>query len=105
MNNSINLEETRIKTLFKKALVEVIEENQELVSSILTDALEDIGISLTIEEGETSKTVSRDEILRSHIILIMKSTLSNQYCIFFYCINKTMFFSNSSRPKTRPIIF
>jgi len=64
MNNSINLEETRIKTLFKKALVEVIEENQELVSSILTDALEDIGISLTIEEGETSKTVSRDEIFK-----------------------------------------
>lgn len=64
MNNSINLEETRIKNLFKEALVEVIEENQELVSSILIDALEDIGFSRAIEEGEKSKTVSRDEIFR-----------------------------------------
>ncbi|GAB4543271.1 MAG: hypothetical protein Tsb0014_36720 [Pleurocapsa sp.] len=64
MNDSINIEETRIKTLFKEALVEVIEENQELVSSILIDALEDIGLSRAIEEGEKSKTVSRDEIFK-----------------------------------------
>ncbi|MGF1541699.1 MAG: hypothetical protein ACFCU5_14825 [Pleurocapsa sp.] len=64
MTNSTNLNETKIKTLFKEALVEVIEENQELVSSILIDALEDIGLSRAIEEGETSKTVSRDEIFK-----------------------------------------
>lgn len=64
MNNSTNLDETRIKILFKEALVEVIEENQELVSSILIDALEDIGLSRAIEEGEKSKTVSRDEIFK-----------------------------------------
>lgn len=62
MTNSTNIDETRIKTLFKEALVEVIEENQELVSSILIEALEDIGLSRAIEEGEKSKTVSRDEI-------------------------------------------
>ena len=64
MTNSTNVEETRIKTLFKEALVEVIEENQELVSSILIDDLEDIGLSRAIEEGETSQTVSRDEIFK-----------------------------------------
>lgn len=64
MNNSTNLDEKSIKALFKEALVEVIEENQELVSSILIDALEDIGLSRAIEEGETSKTVSRDEIFK-----------------------------------------
>ncbi len=64
MTNSTNLDETRIKILFKEALVEVIEENQELVSSILIDALEDIGLSRAIEEGEKSKTVSRDEIFK-----------------------------------------
>ena len=62
MTNSTNLEETRIKTLFKEALVEVIEENQELVSSILIDALEDIGLSRAIKEGDKSQTVSRDRI-------------------------------------------
>ena len=64
MTNSSNLDETRIKALFKKALVEVIEENQELVSSILIDALEDIALSRAIEEGEKSKIVSRDEIFK-----------------------------------------
>ncbi len=64
MTNSTNIDETRIKNLFKEALVEVIEENQELVSSILIDALEDIGLSRAIEEGETGKTVSRDEIFK-----------------------------------------
>ncbi len=64
MTNSTNIDETRIKALFKEALIEVIEENQELVSSILIDALEDIGLSRAIEEGETSKTVSRDEIFK-----------------------------------------
>ena len=64
MTNSTNLDETRIKSLFKEALIEVIEENQELVSSILIDALEDIGLSRAIEEGEKSKTVSRDEIFK-----------------------------------------
>lgn len=42
MTNSTNIDETLIKTLFKDALLEVIEENQELVSSILIDALEDV---------------------------------------------------------------
>ncbi len=64
MTKRANIDETRIKTLFKEALIEVIEENQELVSSILIDALEDIGLSRAIEEGEKSKTVSRDEIFK-----------------------------------------
>ena len=64
MTNSANLDETRIKALFKEAIVEVIEENQDKLSSILVDALEDIGLSRAIEEGEKSKTVNRDEIFK-----------------------------------------
>ncbi len=64
MNNSANIDETRIKALFKEALVEVIEENQELVSSILVEAIEDLGLSHAIAEGEKSETVSREEIFK-----------------------------------------
>ena len=64
MTNPVNVDETRIKALFKEALVEVIEENQDLVGSILVDAIEDIGLSYTIAEGEKSKNVSREEVLR-----------------------------------------
>lgn len=65
MTNLVNTDKTKIKALFKEALVEVIEENQELVGSILVDALENIGLSLAIEEGEKSETVSRDEIFQA----------------------------------------
>ena len=64
MINLANLDENQIKALFKEALVEVIEENQELVSSILIGAVEDIGLYRAIEEGEQSKTVSRDEVFQ-----------------------------------------
>ena len=64
MINLSIIDETRIKILFKEALVEVIEENQALVSSIMIDALEDIGLSRAIEEGEKSKTIRRDEIFK-----------------------------------------
>lgn len=64
MTNSANIDETKIKALFKEALVEVIEENQDLVSSILVDIMEDIALSRAIAEGEKSKTVTREEVLK-----------------------------------------
>ena len=64
MTNSASMDETRIKALFKEAIVEVIEENQDLVSSLLADALEDIALSHAIEEGEQTKTVSREEVFK-----------------------------------------
>jgi len=66
MNNpsNLNLDETRIKALFKEALVEVIEDNQDLVTSILVEAIEDIGMSRAIAEGEKSSSVSREEIFK-----------------------------------------
>ena len=41
-----------------------MEENQELVSSLLVDALEDIGLSRAIEEGEDTESVSREEVFK-----------------------------------------
>ena len=65
MTNSANIDKTEIKALFKEALFEVIEENPNLVSSILINAVEDIALSYAIEEGEKSKTVSREEIFKA----------------------------------------
>ena len=64
MINPLNIDETRIKTLLKEALIEVIEKNQELVRFILIDAFEDVSLFCAIEEGEESKNVSRDEIFK-----------------------------------------
>ena len=65
MTNSVSADDQKIKALFKEAIVEVMEENQELVSSLLVEALEDIGLSRAIEEGEKSESVSREEILKA----------------------------------------
>ena len=70
MTSSASADDQKIKALFKEAIVEVIEENQDLVSSLLVEVLEDIGLSRAIEErtcphlGENSKSVSREEVLK-----------------------------------------
>ena len=64
MTNSVSADDQKIKALFKEAIVEVMEENQELVSSLLVEALEDIGLSRAIEEGENSESVCRQEIFK-----------------------------------------
>jgi hypothetical protein len=55
--NEMNIDEAKIKELFKAAIIEVIEENQEFVSEILESALEDIGMVRAIREGETTQNV------------------------------------------------
>ena len=64
MTNSVSADDQKMKALFKEAIVEVMEENQDLVSSLLVEALEDIGLSRAIEEGENSESVSREEVFK-----------------------------------------
>ena len=64
MTNSVSADDQKIKALFKEAIVEVMKENQDLVSSLLIEALEDIGLSRAIEEGEKSESVSREEMFK-----------------------------------------
>ncbi len=60
----IILDETKIKELFKAAIVELLQEQKELFSELLTEALEDIAMEKAIKEGENTETVSRDEIFK-----------------------------------------
>jgi hypothetical protein len=46
----------------KTAIVEVLEERGELIRNIVEEALEDIGMSKAIQEGEHSELVSRDRV-------------------------------------------
>jgi hypothetical protein len=54
-----NIDEAKIKEMFKAAIIEVIEENQELVREILDSAFEDIAMVRAIREGETTQLVTR----------------------------------------------
>lgn len=65
MTNSVSADDQKMKALFKEAIVEVMSENQDLVSSLLVEALEDIGLSRAIEEGEETESVSREEVFKN----------------------------------------
>jgi hypothetical protein len=51
-----------LKEVFKSALVEVLQERQDLVRELLDEVIEDIAFSRAIEEGEASPSVSREQI-------------------------------------------
>jgi hypothetical protein len=55
-------DETKLKKLFKAAVVEVLEERRDLVRDALADAVEDIGVVRAIEAGSRSTTISRAEV-------------------------------------------
>jgi hypothetical protein len=47
----LKVDDERLKTLLKAALVEMFEDRPDLVRELMSEALEDIGLSRAIEEG------------------------------------------------------
>lgn len=60
--SELNLDEDKIKQIFKTALVEVIQENQEVFSDLFAENIEDIALEKAIKEGENTDPVSRETI-------------------------------------------
>jgi len=60
----MTVSEQQLKEVVKTAIVEVLEERSDLIRDIVEDALEDIGMSKAIQEGEDSDLVTRDEVYR-----------------------------------------
>jgi hypothetical protein len=58
----MTVSEEQLKEVVKTAIVEVLEERGELIRNIVEEALEDIGMSKAIREGEHSELVSRDQV-------------------------------------------
>jgi len=58
------IDEKRLKKILKDALIEVLEERREIFSEIIIEAMEDIGLIHAIREGESTKPVSKEEILK-----------------------------------------
>ena len=57
------IDEEKLKDLLKLALIEALTEHRDLVQDIVEEAIEDIALSHAIEQGLSSKAVSRDEVL------------------------------------------
>jgi hypothetical protein len=62
MQSSMNKEQ--LKDIIKTALVEVLEERQDLFHEAIEMALEDLALSQAIKEGEKTKSVARDEVFK-----------------------------------------
>jgi hypothetical protein len=58
------LEERRLKSLLKDAVVEVLKERQDLLREALQESLEEMGLLKAIQEGEKSPLTSRKKIFK-----------------------------------------
>jgi hypothetical protein len=60
----LNLDDDKIKQVFKAALIEVIQEQKEVFSDLLAEIIEDIALEKAIKEGEETELVSRETIFK-----------------------------------------
>ena len=56
------MDEGKLKQVFKEALVEMLEEKQNLFHDIVVEAMEDIALSRAIQEGQGSGKATKKEV-------------------------------------------
>lgn len=61
---TLTMEDQQLKDMLKQALLELMEERQELFQQILTEVLEETNMVSAIQEGLISEDISRDEIFQ-----------------------------------------
>ena len=56
------LEDERLKTIFKQAMLELVEERRDVFYDLFAEIMEDLALVQAIKEGADSEPVSREEI-------------------------------------------
>lgn len=62
--SEITLDTDQLKELLKLAIVELIRDNRQEVSELLSEIIEDMAMERAIAEGEATEQVSRDAIFQ-----------------------------------------
>jgi len=62
--NVVTIDEVKLKSVVKIALMEVLEERRDWLADLLGEALLDIGFGYAIQEGELTPIVSRGEVFK-----------------------------------------
>ena len=62
---AVELNEAQLRRLVKEALIEALEERQDLLRGLLEEIVEDVALVQAIQEGETSPPVSREDVFRA----------------------------------------
>lgn len=60
---STSLDDQKTKDLFKQAMIELLEERKDLFYDLFAEVIEDSLLIRAIQEGETTDSVRREEIL------------------------------------------
>ena len=63
--STISVEEAHLKDLLKEAILELVRERRDEFEEILTEVIEDWALARAIEEGESTETVTKAEVLQA----------------------------------------
>jgi len=58
----ITSDSSKLKEIFKQAIIEAIEEKKEMVHDLLVDAMEDLAMIHAIQQGEKTGAASRNKV-------------------------------------------
>jgi len=61
----ISLDETRMKEVFKQAVLELLQERRDVLYDVFAEVMEDFALAKAIQEGESTESVTREKILES----------------------------------------
>ena len=56
------IDESKLKQILKEALIEALEEKKDVFHELIVEAIEDIGMINAIREGQSTETVSKQEV-------------------------------------------
>ncbi len=59
---TLNLDDEQTKKMLKSAILEMLQERNEILFEVISEVLEDIAFTRAIEEGESSRIVDREEV-------------------------------------------
>ena len=58
------IDNSKLKDLFKQAIIEAMEEKKEVVHDLLVEVMADVSMIHAIEQGDVSGPASRDEVFQ-----------------------------------------
>lgn len=59
----ITVSDDKLKQVLKEIMVELIQDKKDVMSKIISDALEDVGLAQAIKQGRKNKFVDESRIL------------------------------------------
>jgi hypothetical protein len=62
--STISVEEMQLKDLLKEAILELMQERRDELEEVFAEIIEDLALARAIEEGKSTETVSKAEILQ-----------------------------------------